>query len=186
MQIDRQWEKVSSFEKLDGFMSIKIKRGNWNSRYFQEVNTTLLAKIGWFLVSKPDRLWAQNFKAKYGSSNAWLEMERPRMLHGFEGELKVQMHYWKAKMFFSWEWGCMEWSKGPTFTYIKWANHSLIVSQSKWAGKMEQKQATTVFDEYSIRAVKQIPISKRATPGKLVRLGEKSRNFSMKSAYLTD
>ena len=51
---------------------------------------------------------------------------------------------------------------------------------------MKQKQATIVFDEYSIRAIKQIPNSKRATLGKLVRLGEKSRNFSVKSAYLTD
>ena len=53
-------------------MSIKI---NWGGgglgfKIFKEVSTALLAKIGWFLVSKPDRLWVQNFMAKYGSSNA--------------------------------------------------------------------------------------------------------------------
>lgn len=193
MQTDKQWEKVSSSEKLEGFMSIKI---NWGGgglgfKIFKEVSTALLAKIGWFLVSKPDRLWVQNFMAKYGSSNAWLEGERPRILHGFGGELKVANALLKKQRFFlvenedAWNDPWIQGSK-PSPISNEVANHFSIVSQSKWVGKMKQKQATIVFDEYSIRAIKQIPNSKRATLGKLVRLGEKSRNFSVKSAYLTD
>ena len=42
------------------------------------------------------------------------------------------------------------------------------------------------FEGNSIRAIKQIPIPRRATPDKLVLLGETSRSFSVKSSYLTD
>ena len=42
------------------------------------------------------------------------------------------------------------------------------------------------FEENSIRAIKQIPIPRRATPGTLVWLGETSGNFSVKSSYLTE
>ena len=42
------------------------------------------------------------------------------------------------------------------------------------------------FEENSIRAVKQIPIPRRATPDKSVWLGETSGNFSVKSSYLTE
>ena len=42
------------------------------------------------------------------------------------------------------------------------------------------------FEENSIGAIKQIPIPRRATPDKLVWLGETSGNFSVKSSFLTE
>ncbi|KAF3955943.1 hypothetical protein CMV_018900 [Castanea mollissima] len=64
--------------------------------------------------------------------------------------------------------------------------HGPLTSGIQVEGKWNEIMPQQFFEENSIRAIKQIPIPRRANPDKSVWLGETSGNFSVKSSYLTE
>ncbi|XP_075648387.1 LRR receptor-like serine/threonine-protein kinase EFR [Castanea sativa] len=64
--------------------------------------------------------------------------------------------------------------------------HGPLTSGIQVEGKCNEIMLQQIFEENSIRAIKQIPIPRRANPDKSVWLGETSGNFSVKSSYLIE
>lgn len=54
-----------------------MDEGGLGIRAMKESNTTILAKLGWRLMTKPDSLWARILRGKYYDNKADIDMIRP-------------------------------------------------------------------------------------------------------------